>query len=44
MSIFITLLAFDNPDTINNSKIAIIVASVISATIGLTWLKLTLKN
>lgn len=44
MSIFITLLAFDNPDTINNSKIAIIIASIIAATIGIIWLKLTLKK
>ena len=44
MSIFITLLAFDNADTINNSKIAIIIASIIAGTIGLIFLKLTLKT
>ena len=43
MSIFITLLAFDNPDTINSSKISIIIASVIAGTIGFIWLRLTLK-
>jgi Na+/H+ antiporter NhaA len=36
--------AFDNPDTITNSKIAIIIASIIAATIGIIWLKLTLKK
>ena len=41
MSIFITLLAFDNADIVNNSKIAIIVASFISGTIGFLWLRQT---
>lgn len=44
MSIFITLLAFDNADTVNNSKIAILIASVIAGTIGFIFLKLTLKT
>jgi NhaA family Na+:H+ antiporter len=44
MSIFITLLAFDNTDIINNSKIAILIASFISGTIGYLWLKRTLKK
>lgn len=44
MSIFVTLLAFDNADIINNSKIAILIASLIAATIGFTFLKLTLKS
>lgn len=44
MSIFITLLAFDNADIINNSKIAIILASIIAGTIGFIFLKLTLKQ
>jgi NhaA family Na+:H+ antiporter len=43
MSIFITLLAFDNADIVNNSKIAIIAASIIAGTIGFLWLRLTLK-
>lgn len=43
MSIFITLLAFDNPSTINTSKIAIIIGSVISAIIGYLGLRFTLK-
>jgi len=44
MSIFITLLAFDNEDVINNSKIAILTASVIAGTIGFIFLKLAFKN
>jgi len=43
MSIFITLLAFDNEVIINNSKIAILIASLIAGTIGFIWLRLTLK-
>lgn len=43
MSIFITLLAFDNEVLVNNSKVAIILASLIAGTIGLIFLKLTLK-
>lgn len=43
MSIFITLLAFNNADIINNSKIAILIASFIAGTIGFIWLKLSLK-
>lgn len=44
MSIFITLLAFDHLDTINNSKIAILAASIIAGTIGFVMLKLNLKK
>lgn len=44
MSIFITLLAFDNMEIINNSKIAILIASFIAGTIGFIFLKLTLKT
>ena len=44
MSIFITLLAFDNADIVNNSKIAILSASLIAGTIGFIFLKLTLKT
>jgi len=43
MSIFITLLAFNDTDIVNNSKIAIIIASIIAGTIGFIWLKMTLK-
>jgi len=34
MSIFITLLAFDNPEIIYNSKISILISSLISGTVG----------
>lgn len=44
MSIFITLLAFDNEEIVNNSKIAILIASLIAGAIGFLWLKLTLKT
>jgi Na+:H+ antiporter, NhaA family len=44
MSIFITLLAFNNPETINSSKIAILMASMVSCIIGLIWLRLSLKK
>jgi Na+:H+ antiporter, NhaA family len=43
MSIFITLLAFDKTEIINDSKIAILIASLIAGTIGYIWLKRTLK-
>lgn len=44
MSIFITLLAFDDVDVINNSKIAILIASMIAGAIGFTALYLSLKK
>lgn len=44
MSIFITLLAFKDPQTILFSKIAILIASVLSGIIGFVYLKYTLKN
>jgi len=44
MSIFITQLAFDNAILINSSKIAVLLASVLSSTIGYIFLKLTLKS
>lgn len=44
MSIFITLLAFNNPDVINVSKIAIIIGSVIAAAIGFMGLRFSLKR
>lgn len=40
MSIFITNLAFaGEPDTINSSKMAILLASLIAGTLGFVWLK-----
>ena len=44
MSIFITLLAFDTNEVINNSKIAILVASLVAGIIGFAILKLSLKK
>lgn len=44
MSIFITLLAFDNEAIVNNSKIAILISSLIAGTIGFVWLRLTLTT
>jgi NhaA family Na+:H+ antiporter len=46
MSIFITLLAFknDGEEIITYSKIAILIASFLSGTIGFLWLKFTFKT
>ncbi len=43
MSIFITLLAFDNETVINNAKFVILISSLIAGIIGFITLKLTLK-
>jgi NhaA family Na+:H+ antiporter len=42
MSIFITLLAFDNAEIIDSSKIAILLASTVAGVFGFLVLKLTL--
>jgi NhaA family Na+:H+ antiporter len=44
MSIFITLLAYDDPAIINTSKIAILSASLIAGLAGFILLKLTLRK
>ena len=44
MSIFITLLAYDNPVLITESKISILFASLISGVLGFFWLKTILKK
>ena len=44
MSIFITLLAFEAPEDIAISKIAILIASFIAGTLGFLVLKFTLKK
>lgn len=44
MSIFITLLAFGDAGIINDSKIAILIASLIAGITGFVFLKLTLKK
>jgi len=43
MSIFITLLAFDNQEIINNSKLIILLSSLTAGLLGVLTLKLTLK-
>jgi Na+:H+ antiporter, NhaA family len=44
MSIFITLLAFDNETVINNAKFIILLSSLVAGVLGFTFLKATLKN
>jgi NhaA family Na+:H+ antiporter len=44
MSIFITLLAYTDPVLITESKISILLASLISGLIGYSWLKASLKK
>lgn len=44
MSIFITLLAFNDTQLINNAKLYIIIASVLSGIFGLVFLKCILKK
>jgi NhaA family Na+:H+ antiporter len=44
MSIFITLLAFEDPGIINNAKLAILLSSLIAGTIGFFALSATLKT
>lgn len=43
MSIFITILAFDDPVLINNAKMAVLVASLLSAVVGLILLRIFTK-
>ncbi len=44
MSIFVTLLAFDNETLINNAKIVILLASLVAGIFGFLSLKLSLKK
>ncbi|GAB2641307.1 Na+/H+ antiporter NhaA [Emticicia sediminis] len=44
MSIFITLLAFENDTVINNAKFMILTASLLAGMLGYFYLKFTLKN
>ncbi|MBG6060463.1 NhaA family Na+:H+ antiporter [Flavobacterium sp. CG_9.1] len=44
MSIFITILAYEDANLINSSKIAIIIASLTAGIIGFLFLKMTLKT
>lgn len=44
MSIFVTLLAFEDHQIITNSKFMILIGSLISGLIGFVWLKKSLSN
>jgi NhaA family Na+:H+ antiporter len=44
MSIFVTLLAFDNETIINNAKFVILISSLIAGLVGFISLKLALKS
>lgn len=44
MSIFITLLAFDNDTVINNAKFIILLSSLMAGVLGFVFLKVTLKE
>ncbi len=44
MSIFITLLAFNDATLINYAKLSILIASLLSGVKGFIWLKFTLKE
>lgn len=44
MSIFITLLAYEDPFLITETKISILLASLISGTLGYVWLRNVLKG
>jgi NhaA family Na+:H+ antiporter len=44
MSIFITLLAFTHTDVVKDSKIAILIVSLIVGIIGFVWLKVSLDK
>ena len=43
MSIFITLLAFENETVINDAKFLILIASLVSGLLGFIWLQRSLK-
>lgn len=44
MSIFVTLLAFENETTINNSKLVILISSLTAGILGFLTLRLSLKT
>lgn len=44
MSIFVTLLAFDNETIINNSKLVILISSLTAGLLGFLTLRMTLKT
>ncbi|WP_343636059.1 Na+/H+ antiporter NhaA [Fluviicola sp.] len=44
MSIFVTILAFTDPEIVTNSKFAILVSSLIAGMIGYTWLRISFRD
>ncbi len=44
MSIFISLLSFTDPEIINNSKVSILIGSLLAGLIGFIWLRSTLRR
>ncbi|MCP2937213.1 Na+/H+ antiporter NhaA, partial [Salmonella enterica subsp. enterica serovar Typhimurium] len=44
MSIFITLLAYEEPSLITQSKIAILIAALVSGAAGFLWLRAVLNK
>ena len=44
MSVFITMLAFEDENIINNTKLIIIISSLLAGTIGYTILKICLRQ
>lgn len=44
MSIFVTMLAFEDEEVINKTKIFVLISSLLASLIGLIWLRLPLKT
>lgn len=44
MSIFVTILAFNNAEIITNSKVAILVSSLLAGLIGFIWLRISFRD
>ena len=44
MSIFISLLSFSDPEIINNSKVSILIGSLLAGLTGFIWLRSTLRR
>ena len=44
MSIFVSMLAFDDKSLQDTAKLAVLVASTLSMIIGYTWLRIALKK
>lgn len=44
MSIFVTILAFSDPEMITHSKVAILVSSLLAGLIGFIWLRVSFRN